>query len=414
MPALKRPLPHSTDKWPPDFKALKQDGCIRWPKNLIYDGRFISAFSTSGINPSITTNCSSPRSDHTSSHFSCMHELNAYRARPALSTASSTGQHIPEEGRSSTMGPMDSSGAGASTASGATRNSTMSIATECGTFVSETVEMEHEQALGDLEEDGEQWQEMQEQEKDEEDAEQVSEDLAAAMATVAEQMAAAQEVARAAQVARATAKVQAAVAQSVEAARNAAAAAQAAEADRAAAAAAAAAKVVAAAAAKAEDEQHARHAAVAKADAEVKQSLAASQQQAPQVTSSQPAVQQAVQPAAPQKPAQPAPQAAQQSAAPAPQRIQKQTLLGVFPLLPHALRREVWRLDDFEIEKLLHNGYASKVYKVSLGCMNTGTASEEQHLQCGVEVQAATCSACLQYKATQCLQEQQCMFAGSL
>jgi hypothetical protein len=39
-------------------------------------------------------------------------------------------------------------------------------------------------------------------------------------------------------------------------------------------------------------------------------------------------------------------------------------LLSVFPLLPPAMRREEWSLNQFAVEKRLHKGYASEVYKV--------------------------------------------------
>lgn len=41
-------------------------------------------------------------------------------------------------------------------------------------------------------------------------------------------------------------------------------------------------------------------------------------------------------------------------------------LLSVFPLLPPAMRREEWSLSQFAVEKRLHKGYASEVYKVGI------------------------------------------------
>jgi hypothetical protein len=41
-------------------------------------------------------------------------------------------------------------------------------------------------------------------------------------------------------------------------------------------------------------------------------------------------------------------------------------LLSVFPLLPPAMRREEWSLSQFAVEKRLHKGYASEVYKVGM------------------------------------------------
>jgi hypothetical protein len=39
-------------------------------------------------------------------------------------------------------------------------------------------------------------------------------------------------------------------------------------------------------------------------------------------------------------------------------------LLSLFPLLPPAMRRDEWSLNQFAVEKRLHKGYASEVYKV--------------------------------------------------
>lgn len=39
-------------------------------------------------------------------------------------------------------------------------------------------------------------------------------------------------------------------------------------------------------------------------------------------------------------------------------------LLSVYPLLPPSMRREEWSLSQFAVEKRLHKGYASEVYKV--------------------------------------------------
>jgi hypothetical protein len=36
----------------------------------------------------------------------------------------------------------------------------------------------------------------------------------------------------------------------------------------------------------------------------------------------------------------------------------------VYPLLPPGLRREEWALAQFAIDKRLHQGYASEVYRV--------------------------------------------------
>jgi hypothetical protein len=43
----------------------------------------------------------------------------------------------------------------------------------------------------------------------------------------------------------------------------------------------------------------------------------------------------------------------------------KYKMLSIDPLLPPAMRREEWALHQFIIEKKLHAGYASEVYKVS-------------------------------------------------
>lgn len=42
----------------------------------------------------------------------------------------------------------------------------------------------------------------------------------------------------------------------------------------------------------------------------------------------------------------------------------KYKLLSVFPLLEPSMRREEWSLSNFAIEKKLHAGYASEVYRV--------------------------------------------------
>jgi hypothetical protein len=45
-------------------------------------------------------------------------------------------------------------------------------------------------------------------------------------------------------------------------------------------------------------------------------------------------------------------------------------LLSVYPLLPHALRRDKWRMRHFELMQTLHKGYASTVYRAR--CKKTG------------------------------------------
>lgn len=55
---------------------------------------------------------------------------------------------------------------------------------------------------------------------------------------------------------------------------------------------------------------------------------------------------------------------AAQPAAGAPKR--KYKLLSVYPLLSPNMRREEWSLKDFKIDKKLHAGYASEVYRVSM------------------------------------------------
>eukprot|EP00878_Enallax_costatus_P032774 GHUV01036042.1.p1 GENE.GHUV01036042.1~~GHUV01036042.1.p1 ORF type:complete len:424 (+),score=145.26 GHUV01036042.1:140-1411(+) len=54
------------------------------------------------------------------------------------------------------------------------------------------------------------------------------------------------------------------------------------------------------------------------------------------------------------------------AAAGAPKR--KYKLLSVYPLLPPNMRREEWSLTDFKIDKKLHAGYASEVWRVSASC----------------------------------------------
>lgn len=43
-------------------------------------------------------------------------------------------------------------------------------------------------------------------------------------------------------------------------------------------------------------------------------------------------------------------------------------LLSLFPLLPPSMRRDEWSLSQFAVEKRLHKGYASEVYKVGVCC----------------------------------------------
>jgi hypothetical protein len=54
--------------------------------------------------------------------------------------------------------------------------------------------------------------------------------------------------------------------------------------------------------------------------------------------------------------------AASTPAKPASQRRYK--LLSLYPLLSPGMRREEWSLSQFAVEKRLHKGYASEVYKV--------------------------------------------------
>jgi len=50
--------------------------------------------------------------------------------------------------------------------------------------------------------------------------------------------------------------------------------------------------------------------------------------------------------------------------------LKGQGLLSVYPLLPHALRREKWRLRHFALLQTMHRGYASTVYRAR--CNQTG------------------------------------------
>lgn len=50
----------------------------------------------------------------------------------------------------------------------------------------------------------------------------------------------------------------------------------------------------------------------------------------------------------------------------APKPKGKYKLLCVYPVLPHAMRRDMWSLNDFGVVKQLHKGYAASVYKVGL------------------------------------------------
>lgn len=43
----------------------------------------------------------------------------------------------------------------------------------------------------------------------------------------------------------------------------------------------------------------------------------------------------------------------------------KYKLLSVYPLLPPNMRRDEWSVGQFKIDKKLHAGYASEVYRVS-------------------------------------------------
>jgi len=61
--------------------------------------------------------------------------------------------------------------------------------------------------------------------------------------------------------------------------------------------------------------------------------------------------------------------AAQAAAAAAPAKPvskRRYKLLSVYALLPPSMRREEWSLSQFAVEKRLHKGYASEVYKVCI------------------------------------------------
>jgi hypothetical protein len=48
------------------------------------------------------------------------------------------------------------------------------------------------------------------------------------------------------------------------------------------------------------------------------------------------------------------------------QAPRKYKLLSVHPLLPPNMRREEWALSNFVVDKKLHAGYASEVYRVRM------------------------------------------------
>lgn len=72
--------------------------------------------------------------------------------------------------------------------------------------------------------------------------------------------------------------------------------------------------------------------------------------------------------------------AAQAAAAAAPAKPvskRRYKLLSVYALLPPSMRREEWSLSQFAVEKRLHKGYASEVYKVCIMLFNAF------HAHCG-------------------------------
>lgn len=57
-------------------------------------------------------------------------------------------------------------------------------------------------------------------------------------------------------------------------------------------------------------------------------------------------------------------------------------LLSLFPLLPPAMRRDEWSLSQFAVEKRLHKGYASEVYKVGSKGQRLLSAQDPQSIGC--------------------------------